>query len=561
MTGPEFDLVITGRYWTAGLASPVEGAIAVRDGVIVDVADDSAAADDLRARASTVILTGEGLLLPGFHDSHVHPVMAGIRAHGCQLHTLDTADEFLAEIARYARGVTGDEWVTGGGWTFAAFDESGPHRSQLDAAVGNRPAAFVVRDEHAIWVSSEALRRAGITATTPDPAGGRIEREAGGEPTGVLHEAAMELINHARPAPTPDDLDRALATAQLILHAQGVTTWQDALVGRFGGIVDVYDAYERAASEGRLTARVIAALFWDPGLGLSQIPGLVARREAASGGKFRATTIKIMQDGIPENHTAALHAPYFDGEGHPTEVTGESLIPAEELERVVSALEDAGFDIHFHTMGDRALTDVLDAIEAATADQQTAFRHQIAHLQSVRPSDISRFAPLEVTANIQALWASHGKQMDDLCIPLLGPERADGQFPFADLVTAGTRLAAGSDWPVSEPSVMHAVHVAVNRVPPGADADEPVFIERQRLSLTDALTAYTAGGAFVNRLENTGAIAIGMLADLTILDRDPFRLHPREIHTAVPRATFVDGTCVWADDENSLPLPPKDTDR
>ncbi|RXZ68087.1 amidohydrolase [Agromyces albus] len=547
MAASRVDIVFTGSYWTAGLPVPVTGAVAVTGDVITAVEHAPAAIEELTTSARDVIDSGDGLLLPGFQDAHVHPVMAGVHMQECTLHALDTAEQFVDEIARYARTHPDREWVTGAGWTFAAFPDGGPRKELLDAICGDHPAALVVRDEHAAWVNTAALDRAGITSATPDPVGGRIERDPSGAPSGVLHEAAMALLDGVKPTPSPADLDTALIAAQRTLLAHGVTAWQDALVGNFGDIADVYDAYQRAAAEGHLTARVNGALFYEPALGVDQIAGMAARRDAATG-KFTAHTVKIMQDGIPENHTAAMHAPYLDVTGLPTEITGGSLISPDLLNEVVHALQSAGFDMHFHTMGDRALTEVLDALEKTSRPDQ--FRHQIAHLQSVRPADIARFAPLNVTANIQALWAAHGQQMDHLCIPLIGAERADQQFPFADLVRAHARLAAGSDWPVSDPSPINAIHVAVNRVAPGSGPDAPVFIERQKLSLAQALTAYTAGGAYVNRLDRTGTIAPGMLADLTILDRDPFATAPLDLHTIAPVSTFVGGKRVWAADEH-----------
>lgn len=545
------DTVFIGRFWTAGMTAPVGGAVAVKGDTIAAVEQSPAAVGQLTATAAAVIPI-DGVLIPGFQDAHVHPVMAGLHMNECGLHELETAEEFLSEIARYARTLPESEWVIGAGWTFAAFPDGGPRRELLDEICGDRPAALVVRDEHAAWVNTAALLRAGITQSTPDPAGGRIERDRTGRPTGVLHEAAMALLRGATPPTTPAMLDNALLAAQRVLHRHGVTAWQDALVGSFGDGPDVYETYRRTALDGRLTARVNAALFYNPSLGTGQIADM-ARRRADTGGRFTAQTVKIMQDGIPENHTAAMHAPYLDVAGLPTDITGDSLIAPDVLLDVVRELQAADFDMHFHTMGDRALTEVLDALEREQVAPHR-FRHQIAHLQSVRPSDVSRFAPLNVSANIQALWAAHGQQMDHLCVPLLGPERADQQFPFADLATAHARLAAGSDWPVSDPSPMNAIHVAVNRVMPGSPHDAPVFIERQRLSLAQALTAYTQGSAYVNRLDSTGQLQPGMLADLTILDADPFAVPSLELHSIAPVATYVGSSAVWSADENRHPL-------
>ena len=539
------DMVIEGKFWTAGLAGAEAGAIAVEDGGITAVERRPDAVEELVRSSQRVIRTGEGVVVPGFQDAHAHPIVAGLRMQTCDLHAFATARSVLDEIAAYARRHPDREWVVGAGWTFDAFDRSGPRREQLDEVLGARPAALVVRDEHALWANSEALRRANITERTPDPVGGRIERDSAGAPTGVLHESAMALLEDMKPHPSAQELADALRIAQATLHAHGVTAWQDALVGRFGDVIDTFDTYCDADRKGELTARVNAALFWDPRIGLEQIDVLADRRSRASGPRFAARTVKVMQDGIPENHTAAMHSPYLGANGRTSDVRGTSLLEPDRLAHLIEALQQADFDVHFHTMGDRALTEVLDALEAGRPGA-IGRRHQIAHLQCVRPSDIPRFSELDVTADIQALWAQHGPQMDELCIPLLGPDRAEEQFPFADLIEAGARLAAGSDWPVSDPSPMKAIHVAVNRVAPEAPPGAPIFIERQRLTVRDALTAYTFGSSWVNRLDRSGRIAPGMLADLTLLDRDPFQIDPRDLHAVSPILTTVGGDEVWA---------------
>jgi predicted amidohydrolase YtcJ len=257
--------------------------------------------------------------------------------------------------------------------------------------------------------------------------------------------------------------------------------------------------------------------------------------------------VKIMQDGVCETFTAALLTPYLDAHGHPTGGTGISFVEADALKEHVVRLHREGFQVHFHALGDRAVRESLDAIEAAVATVGPRdLRHHLAHVQVVHPDDVPRFAPLEAVANCQPLWARNEPQMTELTIPFLGPERAAWQYPFGDLHRSGARLAFGSDWPVSSPDPMEQLHTAVNRQPPGADGTPPPFLPEQRLSLRDALHAFTLGSAYVNHAErDTGSIEPGKYADLTVLDRDLFALPDQDLHTARVRLTLVEGKPVY----------------
>lgn len=325
------------------------------------------------------------------------------------------------------------------------------------------------------------------------------------------------------------------------------------MIGAFPGNPDNYGVYLRAASEGSLRARVVGALWWDRERGLEQIPELEERRGNGQVGRFNATSVKIMQDGIAENFTAGMLEPYLDGCGCATGNSGLSFIDPQVLTDAVSRLDRSGFQIHFHALGDRAVREVLDALaEARAANGANDNRHHLAHLQVVHPDDIGRFADLDAAANIQALWAAHEPQMDELTIPFLGPERARLQYPFGDLQRAGARLVAGSDWSVSSPNPLWGIHVAVNRSVPDEAPNSPgtfepmaPFFPEQALTLSQALTAYTAGSAWVNHLDGvTGTVQEGKYADLVVLDRDPFA-HPRW-RSPTPACSARTSTANWS---------------
>ncbi|MFE7173979.1 amidohydrolase [Streptomyces sp. NPDC057616] len=499
-------------------------------------------------RTQVVDLAGR-LMLPGFQDAHVHPVPAGLELSQCDLTGTRTAAETVAAVRAYAEAHPEREWILGGGWSMEAFEGGTPTKELLDAAVPDRPVYLPNRDHHGAWANSRALELAGIGRDTPDPADGRIERNAAGEPSGTLQEGAMQLVGRLAPPATPADRLAALLHAQRHLHALGVTAWQDALVGDFLGMDDPAPAYLTAARDGSLTARVRGALWWDRERGAEQIPELAEKRDALSHGRFRAGTVKLMLDGVAENGTAALLDPYLDRCGCATANRGKSFIDAGHLPKYVTELDALGFQCHFHALGDRAVRDALDAIEAArAANGPNDTRPHLAHLQVVHPEDVPRFALLGATANIQPLWAAHEPQMDELTIPFLGAERAAWQYPFGALLRSGARLAAGSDWPVSSPDPLQGIHVAVNRLAPDSDGAK-VFLPGERLSLTEALTAYTAGSAYANHLDETGRIQVGALADLVVLDRDPFDGPTAAIAETGVAQTYVGGEVVYAAQE------------
>jgi predicted amidohydrolase YtcJ len=519
----------------------------VRGDRIIAVGDpgDRGLRDLTGPRTEVVDLRGRALL-PGFQDAHVHPAWAGVTMVGCNLIGTATLDEALARISAYAAGHADREWIAGSGWRMEWFDRGTPSRELLDQVAGGRPVYLTNRDGHGAWVSSRALELAGIDAGTPDPPDGRIERNADGSPQGTLHEGAATLVGRQVPPITPEERLSGLLRAQQHLHARGITAWQDAIIGDYLGSGDPLPVYLAAASAGKLTARVQGALWWDRSRGAEQLPEILGRREQGQAGRFRANTVKIMQDGVVESFTAAMIEPYLGVScGCQTANRGLSHVDAAELREYVTLLDAQGFQVHLHAIGDRAVRESLDAIEAARgANGANDHRHHIAHLQVMHPGDVPRFAALGVTANVQALWAAHEPQMDELAIPVIGPERAARQYLFGDLLRSGARLAAGSDWAVSSANPMRAVHVAVNRRLPGSAA-EPL-LPAQSLRLGEALAAYTTGSAYVNHLDETGAVDVGRLADLVVLDRDPFEGPPEDIASIGAAFTYVAGEQVYA---------------
>lgn len=549
------DLIFRGGpVFTSSAVRDRASAVAVRGDRIIAMGHESEPwVTDLTGPDTEVVDLGGRLLIPGFVDAHVHPVWGGLDLMRCNLAEEVSSAAYLSRIGEYARAHPDAEWVLGGGWAMAAFPGGTPTATDLDTVVAERPAFLANRDGHGAWVNSAALRLAGIDRHTPDPPDGRIERDGQGEPTGTLHEGAMSLVNRLLPQTSAREMTEALLLGQDYLHSLGVTGWQDAIVGAYGDAGDPAQAYLTAAQDGSLTGRVVGALWWDRGAGLEQLDALRDRRARFSHGRFQASAVKIMQDGVAENFTAAMIEPYCDGHGHPTDNSGISFVEPGLLREAVSSLDAAGFQVHFHAIGDRAVRECLDAVEVARdANGLNDLRHHIAHLQVVHPDDIPRFRRLGVAANLQMLWATMEPQMVELTLPFLGEPRSAWQYPFGDLLRSGALLCAGSDWSVSTPNPWAAIHVAVNRsIPPGEaepglteDSYAP-FLPEQAIDLGTALTAYTAGSAWVNHLDDCGQIREEALADLVVLDRDPFDGPPAEIGVTQVQRTYVGGRLVF----------------
>lgn len=513
------DLVlIGGPVFTGDPLRPWAEGVAVRGGTIVE----AGARADVEARVGpqTDLLDLRGrLLCSGFQDAHVHPVTGGLDRLRCNLLEAGDLAAAMDTIRRYGAENPGEPWIRGGGWKFEWFPGGLAPMELLDRLVPDRPAYLTVADGHAGWANSRAFELAGIDGTAADPADGRIERNPDGSLQGTLQEGAMALVERILPTNSPAELERGLMEGQRYLFSCGVTAWQDAWV-----TAELHDTYRRLAAGGGLRAQVRGALWWDRGGGLEQIEALKQRRAESVPG-YSAGSVKLMLDGVCENFTASMLEPYLDADGAPTGNSGLDFIDPRSLPEIVTALVGAGFQPHFHALGDAAVRNALDAIAAArSANPDRHSRPHLAHLQVVHPDDVIRFASLGAAANAQALWACADPAMTELTLPFLGAERAARQYPFADLVRSGAHLAMGSDWAVSTPDVMAQIDVAVTRQVPG-DPDSEPFLPQQRLTLAEAFMAFTVGSAYVNFLEDhRGLIEPGKAADLVVLSANPFEL-------------------------------------
>ncbi|WP_327589497.1 amidohydrolase [Nonomuraea sp. NBC_00507] len=542
MTHPS--LVIRGaevRTLNAGV--PRAQAVAIRGDRIVAIGDDHEAKDWI-GKGTSVIDAERATVLPGFHDAHIHPVIGALNAMRCDLTHGESVEDYQRLVADYVERIP-QGWILGGGWALDRFPDATGLCGLLDKVTGDRPAFLVEYSQHFAWVNSAALARAGITRSTPDPPRGRIVRDADGEPTGRLDETAMELVRSLVPPPTKNELKNALLVVQPQLFAAGITRWHDAVVGYDPHDLPMLDAYLDAAFEGTLRATVSLALRWDRNRGLEQIDDLVKARDTARVHPLiRVGTVKIFQDGVCESRTAALSDPYLAHHPGAEPDHGISMLVPDALAEAVTRLDANGFQVHVHAIGDRAITEALDAIEAAReVNGPRDARHQIAHVTLLRSADIARFGRLGAIVNAQPRWAHRAPTGEDPLVVLVGEERARWQYLFRSLREAGAPMAVGSDWPVTTFDPFEIVHVGVNRAEPGEMA--PPLDQAQRLGLDEMLWDYCYGSAFANFAENdVGTIEVGKVADLVVLDRDLHAVPASDIAEVSVRATVVRGEVV-----------------
>lgn len=531
------------RVYTVETSQPWAEAVAIRDGKILAVGSVA----DIAARRgpqTEVVDLGGRLLMPAFGDAHAHPIFGGMSHARCALHSGRTVDDYRAIISACIAAAPDTGVIYGVGWEDSLFPPNGsPRKEVLDALATDRPLIFVSVGGHSLWLNSRALELAGITRDTPDPANGVIDRDASGEPSGALQEAAMALADAIVPAPTEADLQTAIAYTVEHFNSLGITSWHDAGVEfTADGGSSVIDAYRVVRDRGDLTMHVAIDLKWQNENTLDQLPALYRAQQTAADMGFVANSVKFYLDGVIPQQTAAMLAPY---EG--TDVRGESHISPDILDLAVTTIEAHGMQAHVHAIGDGAVREALDAFAVARAHNGPMDgRHMISHLNVIDPADQPRFGQLGVTAIFQPLWACDEPYMR-LTIERIGPARAGYIYPANSVLKGGGRIAYGADWSVASANPLEGLEVALTRIAPGV-TDAAPLIAGERVTLEQAVRAYTLDVAYVNHLDDrTGSIAAGKSADLIVLDHDIFTIPATDISKTKVLVTLFEGRAVFGD--------------
>ncbi len=542
------DIVLEGGR-VVTMAGPDAEAVAVRDGRVAAVGSVA----DVRALigpGTEVVDLGGRMLMPGIHDAHLHPLSGGVVLGRPTLDYLrldkpaflDALRGLIAREPDRAR----DDWMAVDLWDATAMPEQ-PTRADLDALPTERPLLVVALDGHIAVANSRALELAGVAAGTADPPGGVILRDAAGEPTGILHDTAIALLEHEMPAHSAEQDAASLRAAHEELVRSGVTSYMDA-----SAFEPELAAVAALSDAGGLLVRPSAAVTImpeqaeDPDAMLARLDGL---RAAYARPDVTVRTAKFFLDGVIEHptQTAAMLEPYLvqadDGGWVPGEEAGPTYFPQPVLDRAVTALDAAGWQVHVHAIGDRATRSALDAFAAARErNGASRLRHTIAHVQVLHPDDTGRFAALDVLADLQLQWAQRDPYTLDHLRPYLGEERWRRVYPARSLEAAGALLCGGSDWPVDPLVPFKQISGAVLR---GAVGGEEPLHPEEAIPLRSALEMHTRNSAFqLHQEQLTGRIAPGLAADLAVLDRDLLAVPAEEIAGTRVLLTTVGGTVV-----------------
>jgi len=531
-------LLVNGHIYTMDLGRPRVSALAVVEGRVRVVGDGELR--DLAGPETEVIDLERRCVLPGLSDAHIHLEWFALGLQQVDLTGARSLEEMLERVAERVRVVPPGEWVLGRGWDQEQWPERRfPTAADLDRVAPHHPVALTAKSGHALVANTMALRRAGICAETPDPEGGRIERDAAGQPTGLLLEEAMAQVRGAIPHPDAEAVAEALPAAFQRAWEVGITTVHD-----MDDLV-AFEAFQRLRAEGRLGLRVVKYLPLEAA-GLALALGL----QAGFGDDWlRIGGIKVFADGALGPRTAAMLEPY---EGEPDNL-GILTIEPEALEDLARRATAGGLPLAIHAIGDRANRMVLDVLERVrtTAEgdpgrgdspsRPHGLLHRIEHVQLLHPDDVGRLAALGVIASMQPIHATQDAPMADR----YWGARCATAYAWRSLLDAGTVLAFGSDCPVEDLNPFLGIHAAVTRVRPDGYGGPEGWYPAQRVSVEEAVRAYTWGAAYAAGMEDRlGSLSPGRWADLVVLDRDIFACDPHAIAETRVVGTMIGGRWV-----------------
>jgi hypothetical protein len=510
-------IFIDGKIFTMDPARPWAEAVAVREGILVAVGTTAEIRRFGGPKTRVHDLRG-GFVSPGFIDSHVHFINGGFALLNIQLRQAKTREDFTARIAAKAREIPKGEWILNGDWDHQQFNPVElPRRDWIDAVTPDTPVCVNRLDGHMILCNTPALRAAGITRTTPVPPGGEIVKDpATGDPTGILKDAAMDLVYRVIPAPSAAQTRRAAEAALRYAAEKGVTSVHD-VSGEAG-----FDLYQEMLASGRLTVRIY---FYVPVSTVDAVRGMKLRGGFGND-VLRFAGMKGFADGSLGSATAAFFEPYTDEPGKTGLLHGD-MFPPQIMDKRILEADAAGLQTAVHAIGDRAIAIILDIYEKTSARNPARDRRfRIEHAQHVRPADFSRFARLGIVASAQPYHAIDDGRWAETKI---GSERARTTYPFRTFLDQGIRLAFGSDWPVAPMDPIMGIYAAVTRAT--LDGRHPEgWVPEQKITVEEALRAFTLGGAYAEFAEDRkGSLVPGRLADLVVLDRDPLAIPAAEI--------------------------------
>ena len=539
----EADLILNGGdiYTPDGWVQ----SLAVKDGVIIAVGDDAATNQHKVGKTEIVNLNG-ATVVPGLHDIHVHPLGSGLQQYQCRFVQGSSPQQVLDTVkgcaAKHAKG----EWITGGQWDAASFGKTPPHRSLLDQVSPDNPVALSDISGHSVWANSKALQIAGITAATANPPGGIIERDAAGEPTGVMRESAGGLLRGLVPGYTAEQNVAGLKWSLDLMLSYGITSFTDAGVDE-----RTMQAYATLADQGVLKQRVRGCIMWRP-IVFTATDGSapadpIERGNLYARDRFSPDCVKIVLDGVPtDGHTAAMVEPYADATyADEARAKGLLMVPPEPLKAAVIDFDRRGLTVKFHAAGDAAVRAGLDAIEAARkANGFSGILHNVGHCSFVQMSDIRRARDIAATFEMSPYIWYPNPIIPDIA-KAIGSERMQRWIPVKDAIDAGALVVPGSDWAVV-PSVNPwiAIETLVTRQQLGGGGE--TLGKAEKITLKQAMDLFTVNSALqMGNRDKVGSIEPGMLADVVVLDRNPFKIPITQVHKTIVKMTVINGEIVY----------------
>src|SRR5580658_1770246 len=526
-------VLLNGKIWTVNEAQPRAEAVACLGSRIVAVGPNGEIRKWIGAGTEVIDLGGK-LLLPAFNDAHVHFFSGGENLASVQLRDAKSEDEFRRRIAEFAAKQPAGRWITGGDWDHENWTPARlPTRQSIDAVTAGHPVFVNRLDGHMALANSEALKLAGITRDTPDPPGGTIVRDATGEPTGVLKDAAMVRVYRTIPEPSDDQIADAVRAAMRYAAENGVTSVQD--MSAAPGILRVYQAL---LASGELTVRISG----HQPLATWERLAAVGLRADFGGEKLHIGALKGFADGSLGSTTALFFEPYLDAP-NTSGLANSEMIPESKMQKHILDADRAGLQVAVHAIGDKANHMILGMYEEA--ERQNGMRDRrfrIEHAQHLLPDDIPRFGKLHVIASMQPYQCIDDGRWAEKRI---GAEQIKTTYAFRSLLDSGATLAFGSDWPVAPMVPLMGIYAAATRRT--LDGKNPGgWFPEQKISVAEAVHAYTVGSAFAEHREAVkGSLAPGKLADLVVLSEDIFHIDPAEIAKTRVEMTILGGTVIY----------------
>lgn len=538
-------VLLNGHIWTGNEAPAFTEALAIKGNIILRTGTD-AEIKKLAGSHTRVIDLQRKLVTAGINDAHIHFLEGSLGLTGVDLYQSKTLEEALYAIEEFAKKHPGKKWITGMGWQYGIFQGGIPGKDaliKLDSIVPDRPVYIDAYDGHSIWVNSKALQIAGVNKDTKFTGFGQVIKDTEGNPTGALTEGARSLVSKFVPLPSTEENLDALREGMKYAAAHGITSIQNA-----SGSPAEFSLYQTLLKSGELTLRSSTAFSVGKKTTEEDIQQYIRLKNSTAGNKMlKAVAVKFMLDGVIESHTAPMLEPYSDADADGKNANSDFALPLVTYRGLLNRFDKEGFQVYTHAIGDRSVREALNAYENAQQVNGTSGRrHRIEHIEQSSPDDIPRFTKLGVMASMEPIHADPGTM--EVWAKAVGEKRLSHSFVWASMLKNKVKLVFSSDWPAClTPDPIRGLHNAVNRRTPEG-FPQGGWVPEQRVSVKDALVAYTQGGAYSSFEENSkGKIIPGYLADIIVFSQDLFTIPSMDIYKTKVVLTIFDGKIIYED--------------